>query len=95
KARQDGVIAKPVESAVKVTASGDTYKLLKAHEDELASLFIVSQAELVEGDGETVAEVSPAVGEKCDRCRLVSETVGHCGDHPTLCARCAEIVKNL
>ncbi len=95
KARQDGVIAKPVESKAKVTASGDTYKLLKAHESELASLFIVSQAELLEGDGETTAEVTPAVGEKCDRCRLVSETVGDCGEHPTLCARCAEIVKNL
>lgn len=36
--------------------------------------------------------VSAAEGEKCERCWTISETVGQHADHPTLCARCAEVV---
>ena len=38
--------------------------------------------------------VEKADGEKCERCWSYSETVGQNEKHPTLCARCAEIVIN-
>ena len=38
-------------------------------------------------------EVKNADGAKCDRCWSFSDTVGQDADHPTLCARCAQIVK--
>ena len=36
-----------------------------------------------------------AGGEKCERCWTYSETVGKDSEHPTLCARCAAVVKGL
>ena len=39
--------------------------------------------------------VSQAKGEKCERCWMHSPTVGADADHPTLCARCAQVVRKL
>ena len=39
--------------------------------------------------------VSEAKGEKCARCWMHSPTVGADADHPTLCARCAAVVRTL
>ena len=39
--------------------------------------------------------VSEARGEKCARCWMHSPTVGADADHPTLCARCAAVVRTL
>ena len=43
-------------------------------------------------DGVAV-KVSPAAGKTCDRCRMVKEDVGSDAAYPTLCARCAKIVR--
>ena len=40
-------------------------------------------------------EIREATGEKCERCWMHSPTVGADADHPTLCARCAAVVRNL
>jgi isoleucyl-tRNA synthetase len=40
-------------------------------------------------------EVEPPDGRKCERCWLVLETVGGDAKHPTLCARCAEVVSRI
>ncbi|WP_409359880.1 zinc finger domain-containing protein [Aneurinibacillus thermoaerophilus] len=37
--------------------------------------------------------VTPAEGEKCERCWVITPEVGHDADHPTLCVRCATVVK--
>ena len=39
--------------------------------------------------------VSQAKGEKCECCWMHSPTVGADADHPTLCARCAAVVRKL
>ncbi|MFQ5949485.1 MAG: class I tRNA ligase family protein, partial [Nitrospiria bacterium] len=39
-----------------------------------------------------VIEVSPARGEKCERCWTYQESVGRNAAHPTLCQRCTEVV---
>ena len=59
---------------------------------ELADLFIVSQATVTVGESLAVA-VSEASGEKCERCWKHSAGVGSDSEHPTLCPRCAAVVK--
>ena len=34
-----------------------------------------------------------ATGETCERCWVVSETIGKDAEHETLCERCATVVK--
>jgi trigger factor len=60
---------------------------------ELKAVFIVSDVKLEKADGELAVEVTKAEGEKCERCWAYSTTVGACAEHPTLCARCAAILK--
>lgn len=92
-ARQGGAVKQPLEASVRLRACGDVYELLRRYQDELATLFIVSEVVVEEiPAGELVAEVEPAGGVKCERCWLVRADVGARGEHPTLCVRCAEAV---
>ena len=68
--------------------------------DELADLMIVSQVELVKGEGGAASAVeglgvaaAHATGEKCERCWKYSSSIGSHAAHPTLCARCASVVE--
>jgi isoleucyl-tRNA synthetase len=96
-ARQSGVVGKPLESRVELRAGDGAYDLLRRYEDQLPTLLIVSQVSLDRtSDGEELQiEVTPPSGSKCERCWLVLETVGENTAHPTLCARCAEVVARL
>ncbi|HTY13466.1 MAG TPA: zinc finger domain-containing protein [Candidatus Omnitrophota bacterium] len=38
--------------------------------------------------------VKKAAGEKCERCWMYKPTVGQDKSHPTLCERCAGVVKH-
>ncbi len=103
--RADKVIGSSLEASVKLTAASDgLFRCLKACENELKDVFIVSKVEIAEGDrasaGFTETEtadlgidVKHAEGEKCERCWTYSETVGESKEHPTLCRRCAHTVK--
>jgi len=96
-ARTTGVISQPREAAVVLRAPPSLYDFLSAYSDQLASLFIVSQARL-ERAGEAASleiSVEPAEGTKCERCWLVLPTVGQSALHPSLCARCAEVVTDV
>ena len=46
-------------------------------------------------DHDTAAGVkrAKAEGEKCERCWVISKTVGENSEHPTLCSRCCENLK--
>ena len=46
----------------------------------------------VEGLG---VSVEVAEGAKCERCWKHTDDVGSDNEHPTLCRRCAEVVKSL
>ncbi len=96
-ARANGVITKPLDAMVTLTAPPNLYVFLKPYEDQLASLLIISQARLVESDRISGLQVSvePAPGIKCERCWLVLPTVGDHPVHPSLCARCADVVTAL
>lgn len=92
-ARQSGKIGKPLESRVTLTAPSDLYAFLKPIAGMLPAVFIVSQVKLAQADGDELSvQVEPPVGEKCERCWLVLESVGSHEDHPGLCDRCREAI---
>ena len=61
-------------------------------EEELETVFIVSEVEVSFGDNDSV-EVLPAEGEKCGRCWKYSKDVTPDGDS-FLCPRCRSIVED-
>ena len=102
-ARNEKIIGHSLNAKVEISAEGELYKFLKENEDELKTVFITSDAVVSEGksDGakgdETGAyiKISVSEGEKCERCWMYSKTVGEDKEHPTLCKRCADVVKSL
>ena len=90
---KEKLIKASLEAKITLTASGSEFEFIKSVENELAAAFIVSAVEVVAGEGELKVDVQKARGEKCERCWAFSETVGECSEHPTLCARCAEVLK--
>jgi len=60
----------------------------------LADLFIVSQVEITVG-GELAVSVSEAAGQKCERCWKHHIKVGADKGHPTLCPRCAKVIRTI
>ena len=70
----------------------------------MRALLIVSQLQLADGDSLVDSWESEAIeglhisvfkapGAKCNRCWIYCTTVGTNADHPTICNRCAETVK--
>jgi isoleucyl-tRNA synthetase len=95
-ARQDGVVGKPLESLVEISASGSQYDLLSQYQSQLPGLFIVSQVKLERAEsGDMQVRVGAPSGEKCERCWLVLETVGKTEGLPGVCDRCASVVAKL
>jgi isoleucyl-tRNA synthetase len=96
--RAEKRIGSSLEAVVTVSSVPDLYVLLKEYEQELPSIFIVSQVKLkkdqdLSSDKELFIEVSPAEGNKCERCWNYRDAVGKNADHPTLCDRCVEAVQ--
>ena len=98
------MVANPLEAHLELFVSEAARGLLEGVDDELSQLFIVSSVQLHdldEYDGELdsgteiAAQASLAAGEKCARCWIRSETVGHQPDHPELCERCASRVNTI
>ena len=100
-ARAEKVIGASLEAAVTLYCNDTVYSLLNSIPmDELADLMIVSQVELVKGEGGAASAVeglgvaaAHATGEKCERCWKYSSSIGSHAAHPTLCARCASVVE--
>jgi len=104
--RRDGIIGSGLEAAVALSTQDEKLSaLLGKYKQDLPSLFIVSQSNVIsENDGEkwvTGQElkslkiiVKKAEGEKCARCWNYSENVGENSEYSDLCSRCAEIISN-
>ena len=102
-ARIEKRIGHSLDARVLVEApAGEWRALLERYENQLATLFIVSQAELVgdlavEATGEEVPglkiKIEKARGEKCERCWNYATTVGNNTDHPSICHRCTAALK--
>lgn len=93
--RNDKLIGKSLEAKVTITVSGDEFEAFSNDAKELEKVLIVSAVEIKKGDTEEpIYEISRAEGEKCERCWKYLPSVGKDSDHPTLCSRCASVVKN-
>lgn len=101
--RQSKEIGNSLEANVSLYAKGETYTLLKSMKEDLATIFIVSEVSLAEGEipedalkEEDIVDfgikVSKALGEKCERCWMYHKKIGEDKNHPTLCPRCAKVL---
>jgi len=91
-ARNEKKIGKSLEARVTIPAGRIAGSRLVSM-DELADLLIVSQAEVSSDVAEV--RVEPAQGTKCERCWKILPSVGSDSEHPTLCGRCARVVRKL
>ena len=104
-ARRTKVIGHSLDAAIAIYASDDVYEQLNAQGEELATLLIVSKANVKQGVQQApdnayrsaelplAVVVTPAQGEKCERCWIYSDTIGEDSEHGTLCERCAGVLK--
>jgi isoleucyl-tRNA synthetase len=104
KARAAKLIGSALESHITLGAEDEKlHDFLKASEAELPTLFIASQVTLVKGPvagatkgaeiPELAVKVEKSTFPKCERCWNYRESVGQDKDHPTICVRCAAVVK--
>ena len=92
--RIEKVIGASVEASVTLYAGGETHQLLERYFEQLPSIFIVSEAQLVRTEAEDLrVEVEHASGSKCERCWNWSASVGRDQRYPTLDARCIRHVE--
>ena len=93
--RNEKLIGKSLEANIIIHCGESLYEKYNALTEELKDILIVSGVSASK-DGNDEApeiEVIKAEGEKCERCWSYSNTVGSDNEHPTLCARCAAVVK--
>ena len=102
-ARNEKVIGKSLAAKVTLYVDAETKNLLDSLEESMKQLFIVSDFE-VAGSIEEAPDhalkldhaailVEKADGETCERCWIVTPEIGKNSEHPTLCSRCADVVK--
>ncbi len=98
-ARALKTIGHSLNAKVILYAGEEDYKFIEENLKLLQSVFIISKLEVQKnertGEEKIGVKVEVAPGEKCERCWMYSETVGKDHDHPTLCHRCSEVMKEL
>jgi isoleucyl-tRNA synthetase len=103
-ARNEKVIGKSLTAKITLYPTAETRSLLDSIKEDVKQLFIVSGFEIGGEYGEAPEKalkldkaailVAKAEGETCERCWTVTPEVGADSDHPSLCPRCASVVKN-
>jgi isoleucyl-tRNA synthetase len=94
KSRQAKEIGKSLEARLIVTGSGPVLTDARANLDSVRELLNVSQVQFTEEPGAAVTvSVAKADGQKCERCWHWETDIGKNTEHPTLCGRCVEAVK--
>ena len=86
-ARQAKLIGTSLEARVRLSG-------YREFEDELPSVFIVSEVILEPGD-ELRAIIERADGVKCERCWKYSTAVGQDAEFPTVCDSCSAALRNM
>ena len=98
-ARANKTIGHSLNAKVTLYAEEDLYVFIKENLKLLQSVFIVSLLEVEKNERSNEeklgVKVEVAPGQKCERCWMYSETVGGDKNHPTLCHRCSEVMKEL
>jgi len=110
RAQKDKLIGHPNDARIILSASQDDLDFLASFDreadggEDLAQLFRVSELELSPDLEDGVAgeqieglkvKIERAAGRKCERCWLYSTETGADPDHPSVCPRCARVVKEL
>jgi isoleucyl-tRNA synthetase len=108
-ARREKTIGLSLDAEVLLQLEGDMAAFLADKLQRVQELCIVSSLQVItdpaaagdvqfvdceEVSGMKVA-VRPATGAKCERCWIISATVGEDAEHPALCSRCAGVVRSL
>ena len=98
-ARQNKVIGHSLDAAVDICPPDYLRALLTSYREEMRSLLIVSQVNIVADDAILTAYESSEIsglkvgvtkssGQKCGRCWIYSSSVGSDAGHPEICDRC-------
>ena len=87
-------IGHSLDTKVVITAPAQEFELLSGIDDELKSIFIVSQMEMKQGDEFSIT-VLKAEGEKCERCWQYATGMKDTGPYPHVCSRCEDILSSL
>jgi isoleucyl-tRNA synthetase len=105
-ARTQKIIGHALDAAVTLSMPEALSAVVNPNTDELRTVFIVSDVEiLAEGNlsdayqstkvpGLSIS-VGPAPGEKCERCWIYDASVGADGQHKTICSRCLEVLREI
>ncbi len=94
KSRQVKAIGKSLEGKVTVPISpGTSAEVAEKLRDDFRELINVSQLQFERGGGLAACKVERAEGQKCERCWRWEMDVGQNPEHPTICGRCIEAVK--
>lgn len=96
-ARNEKVIGKSLNASITLYPTAEMKAMLESISEDLKQLFIVSEYKLGGMMDEAPADapkyehtavvVVQATGETCERCWVVSETIGKDAEHETLCER--------
>jgi isoleucyl-tRNA synthetase len=107
KARRDKIIGLSLDAQVLLMVSGESAAFFnKETEALLRELCIVSSLQCVdqactgtfvrcEECTDVQVAVAPAPGNKCERCWMLSPSVGEDAEHPKLCQRCLKVVQTI
>ena len=87
--RATGAIGASLQAQLHIQAPAEDLAALASLGEDLKFVFIVSALTLEAGEALAIA-VSPAAGQKCERCWHVREDVGQDPAHPGLCRRCTD-----
>ena len=89
-------IGHSLDADVTVYAKGEAYDTLVEMEKELADFCIVSTIKVEKSDDEELkVDVKISTREKCERCWKHLPSVGNDEKHPTVCARCSRVLKEM
>ncbi|MEG0763254.1 MAG: isoleucine--tRNA ligase [Oscillospiraceae bacterium] len=99
-ARAAKTIGSSLEAKVVLHCNDKIFDFVSNIEKQLSQLFIVSDVKAEKNDGGSKGEfeglgvsVEHMAGKKCERCWMYTDDIGQHTMHPTLCARCADILE--
>ncbi|CCI85417.1 isoleucyl-tRNA synthetase [Lactobacillus pasteurii DSM 23907 = CRBIP 24.76] len=101
-ARNDKLIGKSFEADVTIYPDDESRKVLDNLDADFREILIVSKLTIIQEDAPAEAtkyehlavEVKHADGEECPRCRMIRNDIGADEALPTICGRCAKIVRD-
>lgn len=105
-ARKDKTIGHSLDAEVLIVLPDDMKEELKDYNEELRSICIVSSLTVVSNDAfdggyesldypGLIIKALPASFPKCERCWMHDSTIGQDKEYPSLCKRCARVIREL